>query len=129
MTVNKLKPGDLFKFFSGDAVTYIITNKTDESGNFFYVNTKTGEIVLTDKYIRVLPVTICKKEDVVSILSDDILREDKQLIYDALMHEMFRSYEPSKSKHFAASCFADNVDTATKLIKRIKEEWKWDIIL
>jgi len=125
MTLKDLQPGTLFKFFLNESNTYLMTDEP----NHKYVNVRTGETnTLHEEDLEIFNIVVVQHNDILKAIEEDLDREEKQIIYNGLIHDMFRNYEMSKSNHFAKDLFEKEANTATDLIKRIHKIWKWDII-
>ena len=61
------------------------------------------------------------------IVEESIIRnisnEEKQLIYDALVHYMFFESDMGKSNHFAADTFKEDADKYSKMGIQLREAW------
>lgn len=53
--------------------------------------------------------------------------EDRQIIYDAVVHYMFSEAEIGRSNHFAADVHAEIAEKASKIAVAMQKNWK-DII-
>lgn len=53
--------------------------------------------------------------------------EDRQIIYDAVVHYMFSEAEIGRSNHFAADVHAEIAEKASKIAVDMQKNWK-DII-
>lgn len=125
MTLKELKPGTLFKFFLNESNTYLMTTEPDHK----YINVRTGEsTILHEEDLEVFNIIVVQHNDIFKAIEEDLDREEKQVIYNGIMHDMFRNYEMAKTDHFAKDLFEKDAEIATNLIKRIRDIWKWDII-
>lgn len=50
--------------------------------------------------------------------------EERQMIYDALVHYMFSESEMARSNHFAKDIHADIADKVAKMAIQMRESWK-----
>lgn len=60
------------------------------------------------------------KEDQILLIG----AEDRQIIYDAVIHYMFSEAEIGRSNHFAADVHAEIAEKASKIVADMHKNWK-----
>lgn len=117
----ELKPGDKFKFFKSSSICVRLYGDT-------YADLEDGAIYGSHDNADVEVYVPKPETDILKILSNQVENQEKQVIYDAVYHYMFAQSEMASSNHFAKDLFKKDTDICTDLVKRIRNEWKWEII-
>ena len=115
---HELKAGTIVKMTPMSEFSYILTTTGD------FVCIETGEVYIDDPKDCLIPVYPVVHKNIFEIIGEDLEREEKQLIYDALINKYFSDFEMSQSEHFAKDCFKRNYEVEWTLIDKIRNTWK-----